>query len=110
MSPVLCPPDTTTDEPQLDWDGLTAGHDDGPDLTLGMMSDLAEGALLDAWNRVRDIQTRGFGPREVQWLREAGFFSGARDVLEVGSGDGTVFCYPQVMMTATKRGDRFEDT
>ncbi len=28
-----------------------------------------------------------------------GDFSGRRD-----AGDGTVFCYPQVMMTATKRG------
>jgi len=45
--------------------------------------------LLDAWNRVLDIQTRGFGPREVQWLREAGFGADGRTVLEVGSGDGT---------------------
>ncbi len=90
MSTVLCQPDPTTDDFQLDdWDGLTAGRSDVPDLTLGMMSDLAEGELLDAWNRVLDIQTRGFGPREVQWLREAGFGAGGRNVLEVGSGDGT---------------------
>ncbi len=60
---------------------------DDPELTLGMMSDLGEGELLDAWNSVLDIQTRGFGPREVQWLRDAGFGAG-RSVLEVGSGDG----------------------
>ena len=89
MSTVLCPPDTTTDDLQLEWDQLTAAREDDPDLTLGMMSDLAEGELLDAWNRVLDIQTRGFGPREVQWLRAAGFGAGGRDVLEVGSGDGT---------------------
>jgi SAM-dependent methyltransferase len=73
MSTVAYPQDTTTDDPEL---------------TLGMMSDLAEGELLDAWNSVLDIQTRGFGPREVQWLRAAGFGAGGRAVLEVGSGDG----------------------
>lgn len=53
-----------------------------------MMSDLGEGELLDAWNRVLEIQTRGFGPREVQWLRDAGFGAAARAMLEDGSGDG----------------------
>jgi SAM-dependent methyltransferase len=89
MSTAVCPPQSTTDDLPRGWDQPTAGHDDDPDLTLGMMSDLAEGELLEAWNRVLDIQTRGFGPREVQWLREAGFGAGGRDVLEVGSGDGT---------------------
>lgn len=73
MSTVAYPQDITTDDPEL---------------TLGMMSDLGEGELLDAWNSVLDIQTRGFGPREVQWLRDAGFGAGGRSVLEVGSGDG----------------------
>lgn len=77
MSTVLDQPDLST---------LAIAGD--PELTLGMMSDLGEGALLDAWNRVLDIQTRGFGPREVQWLRDAGFGAGGRSVLEVGSGDG----------------------
>jgi len=93
MSTVLYAPDPTT-EP-LGWDELLAGQDagfaapaDDDELTLGMMSDLAEAELLDAWNRVLDIQTRGFGPREVQWLRDAGFGAGGRSVLEVGSGDG----------------------
>ena len=78
MSTVAYPQDITTDDPEL---------------TLGMMSDLGEGELLDAWNSVLDIQTRGFGPREVQWLRDAGFGAGGRSVLEVGSArrqDGQV--------------------
>jgi hypothetical protein len=95
MSTVLHPQDTTTD---LHWDDRAAGNDEGfcalavvdddPPLTLGMMSDLGEPELLAAWNSVLEIQTRGFGPREVQWLRGAGFGSGGRGVLEVGSGDG----------------------
>jgi hypothetical protein len=36
-----------------------------------------------------EIQTRGLGPREVQWLRDAGFGAVGRAVLEVGSGDGS---------------------
>jgi SAM-dependent methyltransferase len=76
MSTVLDPHDTTAD-----------GDDRA--LDLGMMSDLADGKLLDAWNLVLDIQTRGFGPREVQWLRDAGFGADGGGVLEVGSGDGT---------------------
>jgi SAM-dependent methyltransferase len=94
MSTAIYQHDTTGDQP-FHWDDLTAAEalaavavDDDPELTLGMMSDLGEGALLDAWNRVLDIQTRGFGPREVQWLRDAGFGAGGRTVLEVGSGDG----------------------
>lgn len=98
MSTVLYRHDTVTDDPRFDWDDLTTGpnagfsalatDDDDPRLTLGMMSDLGEEALLGAWNRVLEIQTRGFGPREVQWLREAGFGAAGRAVLEVGSGDG----------------------
>src|ERR1700712_4804533 len=97
MSTVLYRQDTTDDPLHRDDDLAAAcdaafsalAVDDDPELTLGMMSDLGEGELLDAWNRVLDIQTRGFGPREVQWLRDAGFGAGGRDVLEVGSGDGT---------------------
>jgi SAM-dependent methyltransferase len=91
MSIAVCPQDPTTDSSQFDWDpgfpALALVEDPAP-LTLGMMSDLGDGALLSAWNRVLDIQTRGFGPREVQWLRDAGFGAHGRTVLEVGSGDG----------------------
>jgi Methyltransferase domain len=99
MNTALYRQDVTTDDPRIDWDDLSAGQDSGlsalsvdddndPRLTLGIMSDLGQKELLDAWNRVLEIQTRGLGPREVQWLRDAGFGAAGRAVLEVGSGDG----------------------
>jgi SAM-dependent methyltransferase len=99
----------TTDAPQFDWDELIAEPQAGAstlvvddDLTLGMMSDLGDGELLDAWNRVLEIQTRGFGPREVQWLRELGFGAAGRAVLEVGSGDGTYGRFLAASFPATR--------
>jgi SAM-dependent methyltransferase len=80
--------DESTAAHDTGFSALTVADDADERLSLGMMSDLGDTELLEAWNRVLDIQTRGFGPREVQWLRDASFGAAGRAVLEVGSGDG----------------------
>jgi hypothetical protein len=54
-------------------------------IALGAMNEVEGDALLEAWERCLALQTRLFGPYEVEWLRAHGF--GGR-VLEIGCAAG----------------------
>ncbi|MEV8097743.1 methyltransferase [Kitasatospora sp. NPDC085879] len=57
-------------------------------MKLGIMDQIKDPALLNAWEAMLDLQTRLLGPGEVDWLRAKGFGRGGRGVIEPGSGDG----------------------
>ncbi len=70
-------------EPTLATDRSLVDPSDG--IALGAMNEVEGDALLAAWEATLALQTRLFGPLEVEWLRAHGF--GGR-VLEIGCAAG----------------------
>jgi SAM-dependent methyltransferase len=73
--------------PQEVTEQLSRDREDNPWITLGLMNDITGGELMNSWKDLLDLQTRLFGPFEVEWLRANGFAIG-KGVLEVGSAIG----------------------
>jgi uncharacterized tellurite resistance protein B-like protein len=66
---------------------------DNPWMTIGIMNDVKDGDLMEAWQKYLDIQTQMLGPVELGWFKENGFGSDGSRVIEVGSAAGTYGSY-----------------
>lgn len=83
-----------------DTSGFDAPRFDTTDaIALGAMDNIAGDTLLAAWEATLALQTRLFGPLEVEWLKAHGF--GGR-VLEIGSAAGIFGAYLARAFPATR--------